>query len=109
MARRPDAGASTAHSPARRPGEDDDGGEVLAACMHALFGREVQRYPHHIRRVRPLDLNEGNIILVGRPNRYEWAEPRLQLEAMFHCTLSRSLAGWAEPATDKAEPASANS
>ena len=42
--RRPDAGASTAQSPAERPGEGDDGGccRHVAASMHALFGAEVQ-------------------------------------------------------------------
>jgi len=40
MARRPDAGASTAHSPATRPGKGDDGGEMpvtaFAACTLSL-------------------------------------------------------------------------
>ena len=44
VVRRPDAGASTAQSPAQRPGEGDDGGVArhIVSSMHALFGSEVQ-------------------------------------------------------------------
>jgi hypothetical protein len=44
--RRPDAGASTAQSPAQRPGEGDDGGVACHAVnsMHALFSGEVQSF-----------------------------------------------------------------
>jgi hypothetical protein len=41
---RPDAGASTAQGPAKRPGEGDDVGVArhVIGSMHALFGSEVQ-------------------------------------------------------------------
>ena len=44
VARRPDAGASTAEGPAKWPGEGDDEGccRRVATSMHALFGQEVQ-------------------------------------------------------------------
>jgi hypothetical protein len=54
--RRPDAGASTAQSPAQRPGEGDDGGVArhVMISMRALFGSEVQSFLRNKKAALPL-------------------------------------------------------